>query len=35
MGEEIIGRVAGCVESMGGIEDDELYELIDNIMLDL
>lgn len=34
MGEEITGRVVGSVESMGGIEDDELCELIDNIMLE-
>ena len=34
MGDEITGRVVGSVESMGGIEDDELCELIDNIMLE-
>ena len=34
VGEEITGRVVGSVESMGGIEDDELCELIDNIMLE-
>lgn len=34
VGDEITGRVVGSVESMGGIEDDELCELIDNIMLE-
>lgn len=34
MREEITGRVVSSVESMGGIEDDELYVLIDNIMLE-